>query len=603
MRLFLFTLFFVSLSAQHFTLLEEAQKLNSTISGQKIGWIHPYAEPNPDPILERASVWISTQQKKTNYLSYLASSDYWQLLQDLGISGVETGPIFEKTAPFPNISCPTNAPVSLSVAPSLGNQKELLFLYQMAEKHRGIVVGQMQAGATGWGKDFWLALQKIEPFPGIYHMIEVEKRDWDLLPKISHKEFIKPLSRQEMEKLVDKGYLVGLVSYAGCGGKDQVKWMATDIIDGIDGKKRRWVYLSWCSFLQPCLNLTDPSFGAQRILSGYLLFLIHKMKNHLVCIDANPFLGIEKTNGKSAWAENHPLTVTAVETISQMARKLGGYSALHLQEPLMELLPFFPYGPEFIYDTQSSIYFFSSLHKQQAKGLTHFYQKIHKESLPLKRLVRELKAPLQMQEKDPLEKLEPSLCQKRKCTKKTLVEKIATSFSLPLNKLSVTDRIKIKRAHLLFSFFYLMQPGIVSIAEEDLMGSYHLHGKECFLYNSVKMQGKDSSSFASQLKAMIKARKIYHLESAKLYKVITSPHRGLFAILLQIFPSEELVMIACNFTNHKIHETFSFRELIDRWAINIIDRQGEKKMLSSSEFSLHLNPLEGKAIHFQTKFE
>lgn len=601
MKKSLFFLFFgyLSLCAQKGTLLEQSDYLISSYSGKKIAWRDAYAIPRAEEVLEKGSIWLVPKKKeKGEYFSSLYS--LFPLLQEIGIQSVDLGQIFSSNLPH-SLPFPSSAPISMEINPELGSLDELLSYLNQAERENIQTVTTAQIGATGWGKDFFLALRFLSPYQGIYHMIEIEKEDWVDLPEIPHGQLVHTLSRREIETLVDKEYIVGLFSSL-CGKKVDVLWNVTGIVQGVDGKERRWVYLSYLSPMQPCMNWTDPSFTSQRIFSGTLLFLTKHLHSKLIHIDANPFLGIEKGEGRAAWSESHPLTLTAVETMAQMARKYGSSSALDIEMELVDLASFFAYGPEFIYDKSTSRSFLQSLSHKNSKEIYQYLDQIIDLSIPLHRVIHPL-----------FEKRRKmffsSSCCNQPATKKTLLEVIADLNTTDLYHLTDQDKEKLTRSYFLYAFFYLMQPGIVTLSMDELQGSYYLSecesGKcrKCSLFGSCQKQLKDKESFLSQLKQVIKARKIHHIESARLIKTVQTPDPSLLIYFLAIPPSNDIVMIAFNFSSCPKQTKVSSRDFVQSWAINIIERKNEKKDLFSSDFHLELPPNSAKAIHFQPKFE
>ena len=131
-----------------------------------------------------------------------------------------------------------------------------------------------------------------------------------------------------MDALAGLGYIVGQLSrtiFYAPGIKD-TDWSATDVVTGVDGVRRRWVYLHYFKDGQPTLNWLDPSFAAARLIIGDALHSLGVLGASALRLDANGFLGVERRSAGRAWSEGHPLSVIANQLIAGMVRKLGAFS-------------------------------------------------------------------------------------------------------------------------------------------------------------------------------------------------------------------------------------------------------------------------------------
>ena len=80
-------------------------------------------------------------------------------------------------------------------------------------------------------------------------------------------------------------------------------------ITGVDGVARRWVYLHYFKEGQPSINWLDPSFAGMRLVIGDALHSLADLGSGALRLDANGFLGVEKSaEGLPAWSEGHPLS-------------------------------------------------------------------------------------------------------------------------------------------------------------------------------------------------------------------------------------------------------------------------------------------------------
>jgi hypothetical protein len=596
LRLLVFLICFVSLSAREFSLLEQADLLGLSYSAKKIGEEYPYAYPHFLPCLEKYSAWFSPSKNRSDYLSYLISLRCQQEMEDLGMDALDIGSLFQTTQLGSSVAG-GSSPVSMEIDQKWGNKEALTDLENTAAKMRKALIGTIDAGTTGWGQDFHLALRNIPPFPGIYHLIEIEPCDWDLLPYIPEKSFVQGLSKSEVQLLSEKKYILPLANHCPCY-QNQVQWYSTAPIEGLDGKSRRWVYLSFEGAYQPCMNWTDSSFTAQRIFSGYVMYLVGRQKNQIVTIDANRFLGLERTNNHQSPSNIEPLLLTAVETMAQQTRKFGGTSALDINIPLSDLSPFFVNGPEFIYDISTKKAFFQSLSQKSALPLLTMYELLLEQQIPIYRTIRVLGLNHNTTWQSP--------CSEKTQEKTTTINLLSDLLPVDLYHLKGRDKQKLQKAYLLYAFFMTMQPGIIKIDEEFLLGKYELcdcdESKCSYLYRPVLAQLKDPFSLCSQMKLMIKARKLYHLQLAQLCRCYLFQD-DLFIALFKLPQSKEPMLIACNFGEKPKEQLLSMPEFMNSWAVNILSKKSEKKRVNSSEFLLKMDSFEGKAIHFQPKID
>src|SRR5205814_10701524 len=140
-------------------------------------------------------------------------------------------------------------------------------LVATAKRFGGSVAGDMVPLHTGTGPDFRLAQLAYKNYPGLYTMVEIPEQDWGLLPEVKGQWASTPVSKAVAIALTKKGYLPGLINSADAAlnAKELSGWDASAVIQGVDGKTRRWVYLHYFKPGQPALNWLDPSGGAQRL--------------------------------------------------------------------------------------------------------------------------------------------------------------------------------------------------------------------------------------------------------------------------------------------------------------------------------------------------
>ncbi|MFH1038782.1 MAG: maltose alpha-D-glucosyltransferase [PVC group bacterium] len=345
-------------------MLREAGELAGMVSGRGNQWRHPYALPQPEKLIETASVWFTAYPSSTitgegeSVLQAMGNENLWVAFEEIGIQAMHTGPVRRAGGIQGRGYTPTVDGwfdrISYHVDPIFGDDEHYKALVAMAHKHGAIIIGDIIPGHTGKGADFRLAERGYKDYPGLYSMVTIEKDDWGLLPDVSEGEDSVNLPADTVERLKDKGYIPGQlqrVLYSVPGGGPVTAWNATPVVTGTDGKERRWVYLHYFRPGQPTLNWLDPSFAANRLIAGDIVKTRLDLGARVIRLDANPFLGLEiKPGSAKCWSEGHPLSVTSSEYIAWLMRKLGGWSFQELNLTIEDIKEFSELGPDLSYD-------------------------------------------------------------------------------------------------------------------------------------------------------------------------------------------------------------------------------------------------------------
>jgi trehalose synthase len=155
------------------------------------------------------------------------------------------------------------------------------------------------------------------------------------------------------DQLAKAGYIIGRlqrVIFYEAGQKD-TNWSATAPVLGPDGVERRWVYLHYFKEGQPSINWLDPSFAGMRLVIGDALHSLGDLGSGALRLDANGFLGVEKSAEDSpAWSEGHPLSEAANQLIASMVRKVGGFTFQELNLTIDDIASSAERGADLSYD-------------------------------------------------------------------------------------------------------------------------------------------------------------------------------------------------------------------------------------------------------------
>jgi len=355
------TLTYISWLVDH-AMLEAVRPIAARYHGQGSQWRYPYAEAGPRAASETASVWFTAYpgaiitREGQSVLATLAMTRLWRLFADVGIQAIHTGPMKQAGGLRGYDFTPTVDGffdrISLNIDPQFGTAEEYTAMSQVAAAVGAVVIDDVIPAHLGKGADFRLAERAYSDYPGLFHMVEIAPEDWELLPPVPPDEDSVNLDQVTVSGLAGKGYIVGelqrIIFYEP--GVKESNWSATDVVEGVDGVRRRWVYLHYFKQGQPSLNWLDPSFAAPRLVIGDALHSLGVLGAKMVRLDANGFLGVERRPGGPAWSEGHPLSITANQLIAGAVRKLGGFSFQELNLTVDDIAAMSHGGADLAYD-------------------------------------------------------------------------------------------------------------------------------------------------------------------------------------------------------------------------------------------------------------
>jgi maltose alpha-D-glucosyltransferase/alpha-amylase len=345
------------------SMLFQAEQQAERISGEGVQWRNDYGKPEPGELVNTASVWLLyypgsvIPKSGASVIGTWADPHFWDTMRDVGIDLIHTNPVKRAGGIRGKHYTPTIDGwfdrISLEVDPQLGTDEEFRQMVQVAAEHGAIVAEDLVPLHTGLGADFRLAERAYKDYPGLYTMVEIDSQDWPLLPAVDDPWGTALVPRESAVQLWQKGYIPGLIDSADAasGANEWSGWSATPEVVGVDGEKRRWVYLHVFKPAQPTLNWLDPSYASRRALFGDTARSLVDLGARVMRLDAVPFLGIEPgANSMTASLYLHPLSVTGANDLAFMARKLGGWTFQELNVPIEQLKDFTRNGPDLTYD-------------------------------------------------------------------------------------------------------------------------------------------------------------------------------------------------------------------------------------------------------------
>ncbi len=510
------------------SMLQDAYDFAKQFSGQGSMWQNPFANPDARAAIEKSSVWFTAYpismitKPGSSFLGTLGDEALWAAFEAIGIDGVHTGPVKKAGGilgwdPTPSVDGHFDR-ISTQIDEEFGTEDEFRSMCEVAASHLGMVIDDIVPGHTGKGADFRLAEMKVGDFPGIYHMIEIPKDDWHLLPKVPKGRDAINLDDEAEDQLAKHGYIIGRlqrVIFFEPGVKD-TNWSATAPVLGPDGEERRWVYLHYFKEGQPSINWLDPSFAGMRLVIGDALHSLGDLGSGALRLDANGFLGVEKSAEDSpAWSEGHPLSEAANQLIASMVRKVGGFTFQELNLTMDDIKSSAERGADLSYDFVNR----PAYHHAMATGDTEFvrltlrlgqamdiepaslvhalqnhdemtYELVHFETLHSSDLFafrgkeingHELAVTIRQELIDHL--AGDAAPYNATFTQNGIASTLATVIAGSLGFTSITqlddDQIEqIKQAHLLLAMFNALQPGVFALSGWDLVGALTLDRKQ-----------------------------------------------------------------------------------------------------------------------------
>jgi trehalose synthase len=506
---------------QRESMLADASRIAGQFSGIGEVWQSPFANPNPAAVMAKSSVWFTAYpismitRPGHSFLSTLGDEELWLALEAIGINAVHTGPLKRAGGVFgweatPSVDGHFDR-ISTQIDKVFGTDVEFRRLCEVAAAHGGIVIDDIVPGHTGKGPDFRLAEMGVGDYPGIYHMVEIPPEDWQLLPEVPPGKDSVNLDSDAEDRLQRAGHIVGRlqrVIFQDPGVKD-TNWSATAPVTGPDGVERRWVYLHYFKDGQPSINWLDPTFAGMRLVIGDALHALGDLGAGALRLDANGFLGVERSaeGDAPAWSEGHPLSEAVNQLIASMVRKVGGFTFQELNLSIDDIKKTSERGADLSYDFVNRPAYAHALARSDTEFLRLTLNAALQHGLQPVRLVHALQNHDEMTyelvhfaigHKDDIFRFRGSEVTGGELAVKIrneLIERL-TGKAAPYNAIFTTNGIasttatiiaaalgysditnlapgqieKIKQAHLLLAMFNAFQPGVFALSGWDLCG-------------------------------------------------------------------------------------------------------------------------------------
>ncbi|MCU1378178.1 MAG: trehalose synthase [Acidimicrobiales bacterium] len=350
-------------SLEEHSMLFQADLQDEGISGKGVQWREDFGQPEPNKLVNAASVWLLyypgsvITKPGESVIGTWADPQFWAANSDIGIKLLHTNPTERAGGIKDGKFTPTIDGwfdrIGLDTAPELGTEEDYKKLVANAKQRGAIIAGDLVPLHSGLGPDFWLAARGYKDYVGLYDMVEIDKKDWGLLPQVEDPSGVALVSREAASQLKEKGYIPGIIDSADADPQANTwsGWSATAEVMGADGRPRRSVYLHVFKPAQPAYNWLDPTYAARRVQFGDAARNILDRGVRVLRLDADTFLGLEpELDSEKARDYLTPLANVSTTDIAFMVRKIGGWSYQEFAAPLAQLKEFAPRGPDLSYD-------------------------------------------------------------------------------------------------------------------------------------------------------------------------------------------------------------------------------------------------------------
>lgn len=332
------------------SMLGAAPELTAQVSGTERIWRNSSTARRLPVLLGAAPNWfalnpytVSTGQPVFRALAGGAGAGFPDALPQAGLNGLFVSPTGERGDLWNkhNQSSPGGENVaSLRFDPALGSDADFEKLAQRLEPLQIQLGGELPPAATGLGPDFILQARRAARFDGIYAMIAVPRKDWDLLPRLPDEWECLPLRPEAVAQLARRGLLPDALVRDSLPWATPGGWAATGEVRGADGQIRRWVYRYSGDALRPVLLWQDPSGQARRIFSAAIIRHTGLQQQTLTGLRLEALMGLDVPAGAAedaaaAQAARFARLTPGLDALDEAAREVHRYGGWAMQDDVL----------------------------------------------------------------------------------------------------------------------------------------------------------------------------------------------------------------------------------------------------------------------------
>lgn len=328
------------------SMLGAAPELTARVSGTELMWRNSSTARRLRVLLEAAPNWLSLNPYTVSagqplFRALSGGGGLPDILPQAGLNGLFIAPTGERADIWNkrNQSSPggENA-ASLHFDPALGTDADFEKLAQALEQLQIQTGGELPPANTGLGPDFMLQARRAARFNGLYAMIAVPQKDWELLPRLPDEWECLPLRPEAVAQLAGRGLLPEALARDSLPWATPGGWAATGEVRGADGQIRRWVYRYSGDPLRPTLLWQDPSGRARRIFSAAIIRHTGLQRQTLAGLRLEALMGLDAFSSAPAGAAEDaasPLLTPGLEALNETAQEVRRYGGWAMQDDVL----------------------------------------------------------------------------------------------------------------------------------------------------------------------------------------------------------------------------------------------------------------------------
>ncbi len=651
------------------SMLAESVDMARVVSGSQLAWAA--GADAPEGLLSYADTWVSfnpmtlLMDSRGGAFDLLGRSEVWTILREVGARGMYVAPlggaggIWAKTqgAGFSGEDV-----VQYDFSQAAGKDPQYRRLIGGVGERTSLLGSDLVPAATGLGPDFFLATRNLREYPGAYCMVDVPKDLWKLLPPSQNEWEGTALPAETVAALHAKGLLPkAMLDETAASGKPS-GWAATGEVRGVDATARRWVYRWFINPHHAVLNWEDPSRAAARILSGSAVRQVGMLGQAFIGLRFDAFHGLEPAGGgANPWSIG--TAVSAAQSMSREVHRYGGWTWLRDDDLNLEAMRrVLQSDTDFVFDAAFSPAAEHALLTGDATLLRFMGDELLRLRIPAHRLVHVMPAQDGINYALPhLSKLAASAPGAERLRQHTLQAMraavagqnpvpvanntlysngpglAAMALGLPATAVPADKVAEVAAGHKLLIFFNAMQPGVLMLSGQDLVGALPIAwssmrdssaewnvtdtmrgayalttfeenrvvtergmGKTVSIYGPADVQAHKKESFLRDIGTFLRLRNQIGLSRGTLAARPETKGPGIIALLTRMPGDNGYVLSVCNFGRSPANETISLGNvpgLSKALAAGAVSLGGQGSYsVSGGSVNVALGPWQGRAI-------
>lgn len=614
---------------ERYSMLAQSREMAQVVSGSELAWRSSGSSGAAGDMLGFADTWLFinpmtllTSSRSTAFMQ-LSESAVWPIFREAGIKGLYMAPVQGGGALWAKDKTGVDSGddvVQYDFSRVAGEEPQYKSLMRGIIDNHALLGSDLIPSATGLGPDFFLAARNVREFPGTYCMVEIPEKLWSTLPAASSEWDCKALSASQVTALNNEGLLPKAMRDEHQPFSRPAGWAATGAIRGVDGNNYRWVYRYHGSPEFAVLNWDDPSQAAHRILSGSAVRQVGLQGQALLGLRFEAFQGLDPSSGvHSSGSYSLEPARTAAASMGREIRRYGGWSWVRDDNmPLSGMAGFLSSGTDFITDSAFSPGAEHALLTGDASLLRYMADETLRLNIDGRRLVHVMPAQDGINYSLPHISIMAANSDKAASFKQSVLGAMRQAASrapaplfkgdrlyatgpglaaMALNASSAQDAMaresQIAAGHSLLIFFKAMQPGVMMLAGQDMVGtlplqwgsfgassdpSFSARGaygltssalsrsasmagipKAPNLYPPADVQVHKKGSFLQTIGSFLRARTESGVSRGSLVARPETKGKGSVALLSRLPDGRGWLLSVCNFSREAISEHISLQ--------------------------------------------